>query len=729
MMKKLLVIVLGVMLFSLNLSAQQKTKIKKDTVKSALDTAAKVLDEVSISSRYYRRYNLNKSSAVLKLSTPLLQLPQNIQEIDQRIIADQQAITINESITRNVSGALRNNNADLYNSSVFMRGAQITPMRNGLDLSMIYAGPSAEDAAIIDRVEFIKGPSSYINGLFDPAGSYNILTKQPTGTANHQISFTAGSFNLYRLSADLDGNLDKAGKWQYRLNAVGQKSKSFQKYNFNDKFVVDPVIRYNINDHSYVSAEYLFQNQRYQQYFATVFAPDGFASLPPDFTINDPNKAPFKSIEHNGFLSYHNALSKNWRLTINTAYARDHLEGTYFFVSRYNAAQPNLIMRRATYERLNTDVLAIQPYISGEFSTGRVLHQLLGGIDINRKKFISYSGSGDPTANQTLYPLDANNPVYGISFDANVRTGALADIATDQQSISYQAAYLQDELWMFENKLRVTLGARLTLSKTGVQKSPTKTSLGETKNTAFTPKLGLSYSLMPDFSVYALYDQTFTPQSGVNTTSGEAFKPLKGENLEAGLKKDWMGGKWNTTVSLYRIIRDNVKVTDPSTNIQTQLGQTTSKGIEFDLKGEIVKGLNTVINYAYTDSHISKDENPARVGLTTPFTVKHIQNTWLNYLLPIEKVQGLSISAGYQLQVGRAGRYELQKLSLAPIFRLDGGIAWSRGHFSINGIVNNILNRFNYGSAWITPSSATVGTFAYVPYAPREFRLNLGYKF
>ncbi|WP_293785682.1 TonB-dependent siderophore receptor [uncultured Pedobacter sp.] len=710
-------------------SAQQKTKVKKDTVKSISDTAAKVLDEVRISSRYYRRYNLNKSSAALKLSTSLLQLPQNIQEIDQSLIADQQAITINESVTRNVSGALRNNNADMYNSSVFMRGAQITPMRNGLDLSMIYAGPSAEDAAIIGRVEFIKGPSSYINGLFDPAGSYNVLTKQPTGTESHQISLTTGSFNLYRLNADLDGNLDKAGKWQYRLNAAGQKSKSFQKYNFNDKFVVDPVIRFNINDHSYVSAEYVFQDQRYQQYFATVFAPNGFASLPVDFTINDPNKAPFKSIEHNGFLSYHNSFNQNWHLTINTAYARDHLEGTYFFVSRYNAAQPNLIMRRATYERLNTDVLAIQPYISGEFSTGMVRHQLLGGIDINRKKFISYSGSGDPTANQTLYPLDANNPVYGISFDANVRTGALSEIATDQQTISYQAAYLQDELGMFENKLRVTLGARLTFSETGVQKSPTKTSLGETKNTAFTPKLGLSYSLVPDFSVYALFDQTFTPQSGVNTTSGEAFKPLKGKNIEAGLKKDWMGGKWNTTVSLYRIIRDNVKVTDPSTNIQTQLGQTTSKGIEFDLKGEIVKGLNTVINYAYTDSHISKDENKARVGLTTPFTVKHIQNTWLNYLLPIEQVRGLSISAGYQLQVGRAGRYELQKLALAPVFRLDAGIGWSHGHFSVNGMVNNILNRFNYGSAWITPSSSTIGTYAYVPYPPREFRLNVGYKF
>ena len=710
-------------------SAQDQTKVKKDSVKTSNDTSVRILNEVKISSRYYRRYNLNKSSMALKLNTPLLQLPQNIQEIDQSIIADQQSININESVTRNVSGAIRNNNADMYNSSVFMRGAQITPMRNGMDLSMIYAGPSAEDAAIINRVEFIKGPSTYINGLFDPAGSYNVLTKQPMGSNTSQISLATGSFNLYRGTVDLDGNLDKTGKWQYRINAAGQKAKSFQKYNFNDKLVVDPVIKYNINDRSYISAEYLFQTQRFQQYFSTVFAPDGFASLPTDFTINDPNKAPFKSVEQNGFLSYHNAFSKNWRLTVNAAYAQDHLEGTYFFVSRYNATQPNLIMRRATYERLNTDVLAIQPYINGEFKTGAIAHQFLGGIDLNRKKFLSYSGANDPTANQTLYPLDAYNPVYGIGFDANVRTGNLSEIATDQQSISYQAAYVQDELAMLGNKLRITLAARLTFSETGVQKSATKTSLGTTKNTAFTPKLGLSYSLTSDLSVYALFDQTFTPQSGVNSTNGEAFKPLEGENLEAGLKKDWMGGKWNTTISVYRIIRDNVKVSDPSTNIQTQLGQTISKGIEFDLKGEIIKGLNTVINYAYTDSYISKDANVARIGLVTPFRVKHIQNTWLNYLLPLADIKGISVSAGYQLQVGRAGRYELQNLKLAPVFRVDGGIGWSNSRLSVNGIVNNILNRFNHGSAWITPSAATTGTYAYVPYPPREFRLNIGYKF
>ena len=188
------------------------------------------------------------------------------------------------------------------------------------------------------------------------------------------------------------------------------------------------------------------------------------------------------------------------------------------------------------------------------------------------------------------------------------------------------------------------------------------------------------------------------------------------------MKKDWAGGKWNTTLSVYHIDRDNIVVTDPNTNLQSQIGQTKSKGIEFDLKGEIVKGLNTVINYAYTDSYISKDANASLIGLPSPYRIKHIQNTWLNYKLPFNDIKGFSVSGGYQLQLGRAGRYPQENyLDLAPVFRVDGGLGWTNGRFSVNGIVNNIFNRFNYGSAWMSPVVAkpSAGLYAYVPYPPR----------
>ena len=60
---------------------------------------------------------------------------------------------------------MRNNTADFYSPFIFMRGAAINTLRNGVDLSMIYYGPTPEDAGIIDRVEFIKGPAGFVNSL------------------------------------------------------------------------------------------------------------------------------------------------------------------------------------------------------------------------------------------------------------------------------------------------------------------------------------------------------------------------------------------------------------------------------------------------------------------------------------------------------------------------------------------------------------------------------------
>ncbi|RZJ80768.1 MAG: TonB-dependent siderophore receptor, partial [Chryseobacterium sp.] len=235
------------------------TGLHAQTVIIKKDSTVKQLNEVNVTSKYYKIYKLDHSSNSLKNVTPVLLQPQNIQVIDKSILVDQQAININESVTRNVSGAMRNNTADFYGPFIFMRGAAINTLRNGVDVSMIYYGPTPEDIGIMDRIEFIKGPAGFVNAIGDPAGSFNVVTKQPTGIPSNRINLTTGSFNLYRVTADMDGNVDQAKRWQYRLNLVGQKAKSFQQFAFNDKIVINPNLRYNINAHSFLSAEYIYQ--------------------------------------------------------------------------------------------------------------------------------------------------------------------------------------------------------------------------------------------------------------------------------------------------------------------------------------------------------------------------------------------------------------------------------------------------------------------------------------
>lgn len=705
-------------IYTITLAQTSKPTIITDTFNKK-DSIS--LQEVTITSKYYRKYKLDTSSNTLKLNTPVLELPQNIQEVDKSILLDQQAININESITRNVSGAMRNNTADFYGPFIFMRGAAINTLRNGVDLSMIYYGPMPEDINMIDRMEFIKGPAGFMNAIGDPAGSFNLVTKKPTGINSNQVSFQTGSYDLYRLGADLDGSFDDDKKWLYRINVLGQKSKSFQKFAFNDKLVVNPSLQFNINKNSSITGEYIYQKQRFLQYLLTVFSPYGFASLPRDFSIADPNKEPVDASEHSGFLTYYNRFNSQWQFTAKAAYAKSNMDGNYFFVSAYDANQPEDIRRRVTYERFNTDVSSLQMYVNGSFKTGTINHRFLGGVDANRKSLLGYSGYNDSDANATLYPLNVMNPIYGVDFDSNKKDGPLKDIATNKQEIAYLAVYAQDEIRMIDDKFRLTLATRLTTSRNKIA-IPTVSSVADA---VLTPRIGLSYSIIPAIAIYALYDQTYMPQSGI-PEDGKVFDPLKGKNMEVGIKKDWLNGKWNTSLTFYHITRDNIIVTNPETNLQSQIGQTKSKGIEFDLKGEIVSGLNAVINYAYTDAYVTEDANPALVGLPSPYRVKHIQNTWLNYKLPFRSLHGISVSGGYQFQAGRSGRYPQDgDLAIANIFRLDAGLAWTNGKISINGLINNVLDRFDYGSAWTRPK----GLYAYVPFPPREFRLSVIYNF
>ncbi|HEX3010082.1 MAG TPA: TonB-dependent receptor, partial [Bacteroidales bacterium] len=151
----------------------------------------------------------------------------------------------------------------------------------------------------------------------------------------------------------------------------------------------------------------------------------------------------------------------------------------------------------------------------------------------------------------------------------------------------YTGIYLQDELGFFDNKLRLTLAGRYTYVS--------QSSWGGDPVTAkhFTPRVGLNFSLDKQTSVYALYDQAFIPQAGKLSGGGDV-KPITGNNTEVGLKKDWGTGKWNTTLSVYRILKNNELTADPNSapnsGLSVVLGEKTAQGVEFDLKGTIVNG-------------------------------------------------------------------------------------------------------------------------------------------
>ncbi|OZI09909.1 TonB-dependent siderophore receptor [Siphonobacter sp. BAB-5385] len=609
---------------------------------------------------------------------------------------------------------------------MFMRGGQISTLRNGIDLTPIYRGPVPEDAAIIDRVEFMKGPSLFMNNIGDPAGTFNVLTKQPTGTPHYSATAMLGSWNLYRLAADLDGVLDAKKKLQYRLNVMGMTSESFVRYDYNRRLVLAPVLKYQFSDRTSVTAEYTYQQFQYALISPIVMTPNGYASLPRDFTIHEPSLKPYQVRDHTGFLTFAHAFNKNWSLTARASLLQNDYEGMYMWVTGVNPANPNLLLRNPKYDLVRMQVYSQQVFVNGKIRMPGVTQQILAGVDMNQKQvlgdiYVTYDTYTDAAGKTQprYYPLHIDAPEYQIQTPDYRTPGGLTHGNTDQ-SIRYYSLYALDELTFFREKLRLTLGGRFTAVNTHNNVSSVETS---SKDQVFTPRVGLSYSIQPTWSVYALYDQTLIPQAGI-TSAGEAIRPLEGINREIGVKKDWLDGRWNTTLSVYHIHRSNIVATDPNNALyRLQVGKTHAKGIELDVVGEVLPGLNAVINYAYNDSKIDSDVNPQLIGARTPMYVKHVQNTWLNYHLPGSKLSSFSVSAGYQYQGGRGERYATAVQHPGPdYFRLDGGIGWHCKHLKVNVLINNILNKTLIATPWYRN-----GLYYWVAQAPLNARLSMHY--
>nr|WP_288808227.1 TonB-dependent siderophore receptor [uncultured Sphingobacterium sp.] len=702
-----------------------------------LSDQSESIDEVAVYGKYYQNYKFDSISGSLRLKTPILELPQNIQVISSDLMADQQVFDIVDGITRNISGATRQGHWDNQYANIRMRGSKIPAFRNGMNIEASW-GPTAEDASMIERIEFVKGPAGFMLASGEPGGFYNVVTKKPTGHTKGSVTLNTGSFDLYRGAVDLDGRITKSNKLLYRLNVAAQKKGFFTKYNNSKRLIVAPVLTYNIDSLTSITAEYTFQGSSYLSNGNYTFSPKGFADpdIANDFFYGDPGMEPGKLRDHSAYLYFDRKLSQKWKFHAQAAYFNFDMKATSTWLN-YMTANGDMPRYYSTADEHGENKFG-QFSFNGEEQTGGIRHRILAGVDYGNKKFWGdFSSILDSIPSD---PLNVYNPVYGIPesvFPKVDRSLSVKERAKSQNYIttsSYTSFYVHDEMAFLEDRLKLSLGLRFTTSSV-----VSKTGADPVKDKVWSPRVGVNYLITPSTSAYALFDQSFVPVAGADW-EGKAFKPIRGNSMEAGLKKEWGGGKWISTLSAYQIKRKNATATDfdhPLPNgsgyFMMQLGETTTKGIEFDITGEIVKGLNVNANYALTDSKISKDTKEENIGNITPNTAKHTANAWVTYRLQQGPLKGVGFIGSVQGMFDRAIG-TTKESNFKNYLRTDGGISYQTGRYNISLMVNNLLDNRKLMTAGSTAAKnakipESVNYYSYIVEARRNFRLGITYKF
>ena len=668
-------------------------------------------------------YRTDKLSSSLKLMTPLDKVPQNIQVITAAALADRQVISLKDGLINNVSGATRLEHWDNY-TRINMRGTRASEFRNGFNVTSDW-GPLTADMSMVERIEFVKGPAGFMMANGEPGGMFNIVTKKPTGQTQGNVNLTFGSFDLYRGTLDLDGRLDRAGRLLYRLNLMGQTQNSFQQYKFDKRYTLHPVLTYRLDEKTELTLEYALQFARFSDLGSSyLFSAKGYGDLPRERSLVDPGLEPSDVRDQRVFVYLHHHFNKYWKLSVHAAYMHSGQSGSSVWPSTLDSAG-HMIRNITIFDAINEDKFA-QMFLNGRISSGPIQHSLLIGLDMGDKEN-TYDFDQSHELDTKAHPFNIYHPEYGApvngypDFDRetplNQRAGA------NKINQQYAGIYLQDELAFWQDKLRLTVAGRFThvkQSSYGAQYSASRV----------TPRLGLSVSIDPTLSVYGLFDQSFLPQNGL--LRGDRLPdPQTGDNYEIGIKKSWFNDHLQSTLAAYRIYKNGMLVSDPDTTgnadhrYSLQVGQARTEGIELDIRGTLSKGLKAIVNYAYTDSRVTKDIDKEKVGDPIPGFAKHLINGWLNYRLQGGDLKGLGISVGATYKSDRSTWTwaSVNQMPLPDYFRMDAGLSYRFDHFKINLSVRNLLDAYLY-------EGAPYGDYYYWQMeAPRNFRMGIAYHF
>ncbi|MEH2448522.1 MAG: TonB-dependent receptor [Nostoc sp.] len=84
-------------------------------------------------------------------------------------------------------------------------------------------------------------------------------------------------------------------------------------------------------------------------------------------------------------------------------------------------------------------------------------------------------------------------------------------------------------------------------------------------------------------------------------------------------------------------------------------GEQRSRGVEFDVAGEILPGWKIIANYAYIDAEVTADTNPELVGNRLYGVPENSASLWTTYEIQRGNLQGLGVGVGFNYVGERQG--------------------------------------------------------------------------
>jgi iron complex outermembrane receptor protein len=668
-----------------------------------------------------------------KDTVPLIEIPQAISVVPAEQLKLRGVTRIADALFT-VAGASRSSTYGFYDAYT-LRGFDAAYGSLYLDGLINGAGGGGSNNELfgLESVEVVKGPASALFGGGSLGGIINLVSKRPVlDSAFANFSASTGSYDLFEGSVDANLPLNAERTLAARFVGLYRDSGSFVRFAGQNRIYLQPSLTWQVAPSTRFTAIATLKRDNDNPWgplpaYGTVFPFDDGTYLPRDFAVsNGGDQKPVQRenrktvgyfLDHDFTDTLH--FSQTARYTHRTTFwdrwifADGYLDdevgedgkpipGTGRTIGRYYYGPYN-----ETYKSVLAD-----NRLTWKASTGFVRHNLLGGVDY-RKTRSHYDSDAD--YDPSHFPLDALDPDYFAPLNP------VSSPYSGSGKGSQLGFYVQDHM---------ELGDAVTLTFNG--RWDRAKSDGELQ-TAFSPRVGATWMVVPGVSLYGSWSKSFTPQYGSQvvlevdgdgnpSVIGQA-PPERGRNIEAGAKFDLAQANLSGMVSVYQLTRSDVLTADLQFPMYSRVsGKQRSEGAEVELHWRPAQGFSLDFAYAYIKARYVEDSDfPA--GTRLPNIPRHTASVFASYVVPEGMLAGLGGNLGVAYistrQTYDAYPYPGQDplMVLKDYTLVNGGISYAFSSWEAQVNVNNIFDKRYFPDACCL-SRVTPGE-------PRNWRLTV----
>ncbi|MBA0160849.1 TonB-dependent receptor [Pectobacterium versatile] len=544
-----------------------------------------------------------------------LDTPYSTTTVTEAMIANQQAKNVNDLLKYSASSQMQaRGGIDVGRpQSRGMQGDVLANSRlDGLNIISTTAFP----VEMLERLDVINSLTGALYGPASPSGQFNFTQKRPTAQTLNRFTVGYSGKGAAMGHADLGGHLGDENQFGYRVNLLHDEGEGSISNSTLRRQLASVAFDWNISPDTVLevnASEYRFRKMGYAGGFS--YGPTIQLPSAPDVTKQGYGQsfAGLDLVTKTASTRLKHYFNNNWYASGGVGYQT---------ADRGMRSLSNAI----TNNQGTVSTSLTQPYTAGRFKVLSNTLQLNGHIDTNGPshdvvfsttgyQWTIYNGLGNskrfPLGSSTIdSPRNYTDPSDGRFY---LGSGRYKSSRTSQQAITAGDTITFNDRW---SAMGVVSQSWITSRSFGAD--------GEvTRDTGTSPTLSLMYKPLPNVMTYVAYADSFeqgdtAPVNQLNpvVNEGQALKPYRSTQYEAGVKSQWDG--LNLNAAIFRLERPFAYVA--SDNVFREQGNQVNTGLELMADGEVLSGLHlygsmTLLDPKLKDTALAATRDKRVVGV------------------------------------------------------------------------------------------------------------------